>query len=268
MRVFSGTPTTLVASCSACSSAVAAFLDNPVHCSLFTFPAVSLCTRLPVSHQPLTGQLSHRAALAVHTSAPSSMIAWLKAQALPPRRGTSAPAVSQTRRAAVAPRSLGWNARRITRATLVSTAAVARSYAKHATAPAVYLPTPGSRTRASRSSGTTPAVLRHHRLRQPVEVRRPAVIAQPFPALPHHRRGGRRQGLDGRVALQEPVVVRLDPCHLGLLKHELRHHDAVRIPGPPPGQVAAVAPEPAEQAPAELRCLELAVGPRLTRHGG
>src|SRR5438067_2812265 len=43
-------------------------------------------TPLPVAHTPLTGHSPHFASRAVQTSAPSSMIAWLKAQAGRPRR--------------------------------------------------------------------------------------------------------------------------------------------------------------------------------------
>ncbi len=48
----------------------------------------------------------------------------------------------------------------MTRRTFVSTAATGRSYAKLATAPAVYGPTPGSATSARGSLGSFPACSR------------------------------------------------------------------------------------------------------------
>ena len=50
----------------------------------------------------------------------------------------------------------GANARRSTRATLVSTSGARRSNAKLATAPAVYGPIPGSRRSSTGSEGSTP----------------------------------------------------------------------------------------------------------------
>jgi hypothetical protein len=117
---------------------------------------VAGCHLLPDAQTALTGHIPQRAIRAVQTRAPNSMIAWLKVQAGLPRLGTRAWAVFQIFRKPLDPKARGWKARRITRATLVSTVGVACSKAKQATAPAVYCPTPGSRLSDYRSSGTLP----------------------------------------------------------------------------------------------------------------
>ncbi len=92
-----------------------------------------------VTQTPLTGHASHRRTRAVHTSAPSSMSAWLCTHAAFPVRGRIASAIAQS---VFWPRPLfgsivGANARCSTRATLVSTSAARCSNANEATAPAV-----------------------------------------------------------------------------------------------------------------------------------
>jgi len=47
------------------------------------------------------------------------------------------------------------------------------------------------------------------------------------------------------------VVLGQHAVHLGLLQHDLRHQDVVRVVGPPPRQIAAVPVVPAQQGPAE-----------------
>ena len=49
------------------------------------------------------------------------------------------------------------------------------------------------------------------------------------------------------------MVVRLDPCDLGLLQHELGDEHAIWVPGPTPRQVATVSAEPAKEAALEIR---------------
>jgi hypothetical protein len=52
--------------------------------------------------------------------------------------------------------------------------------------------------------------------------------------------------------LEKSMIVGLHSRDLGLLQHELRHDDTIRVSGPPPGQVAAVAAKPPEQVAAKL----------------
>jgi hypothetical protein len=52
--------------------------------------------------------------------------------------------------------------------------------------------------------------------------------------------------------LEKSMIVGLRSRDLGLLQHELRHDDAIRVSGPPPGQIAAVAAKPPEQVAAKL----------------
>ena len=114
-------------------------------------------------------------------------------------------------------------------------------------------------------------VLGHDTSCQTMEVRGPIVVPQPVPALPHCRRGSGRQRLDRGIAIEESLIVGLDAGDLGLLKHEFRDEDAIRIAGSPPGQIAAVPAEPAKQSSAEVDGLSRAYGKargRLTRHGG
>ena len=86
------------------------------------------------AHHALTGHASHRGRRAVHTVAPSSIIAWFHAAARPAGRS-----------AAGAPRP----SRSATRRAFVSTAATCAPNANDATAAAVYGPTPGSVQRSS-----------------------------------------------------------------------------------------------------------------------
>ena len=84
-------------------------------------------------------------------------------------------------------------------------------------------------------------------LGQAVQVSRPAIVAQPVPALPYAGRRCRSERLECRVAGQECSIEPLDPGYLSLLQHELGYHDVIRVPGPAPGKVPPVSPKPAEQ---------------------
>ena len=53
--------------------------------------------------------------------------------------------------------------------------------------------------------------------------------------------------------MQEAVIIRLDPPHLGLLEHELGDQDPIRITGSAPGEVPAVLAEPAEEGAPKRR---------------
>ena len=84
----------------------------------------------------------------------------------------------------------------------------------------------------------------HHGLRRPLEIPGPAVIAQPLPQLHQAvlRRGG--QSLHRGEGLQKAGVIAQHRRHPGLLEHDLRHPDAVRVLRAAPGQVPGILPEP------------------------
>lgn len=100
-----------------------------------------------------------------------------------------------------------------------------------------------------------PGVILNYQLRQLMQVLHPAVVTQPFPGFTQltGRCGGKR--IDVRKQLQKAVVVWLDPSNLGLLQHKLGYQDAVRISGPPPGQVPSVSAKPAQKRLAESGCV-------------
>jgi hypothetical protein len=107
--------------------------------------------------------------------------------------------------------------------------------------------------------GNDASSILNHLLRQPVQIDCAPIVAQPLPALPHHGRWGGCQIFQGGISCQKAVVVPLHPHDLGLLQHELGDHDVVRIAGAPPGKVAPVPAEPAQQTPAERVRVKLQV---------
>src|SRR5829696_8325431 len=86
-----------------------------------------------------------------------------------------------------------------------------------------------------------------------MKVGRPPVVTKTIPTLAHLGAWGGCERLYGGVLGQEPMIVALDTRHLCLLEHELRDKHVVRIARPTPGEIAAVTPEPAENAPAKFR---------------
>ena len=78
------------------------------------------------------------------------------------------------------------------------------------------------------------------------------VIAQPFPKFVDFCRACLRQRLN-RWQLPHPTLpIRQHGLDLGLLKHDFRNPDGVRIARPAPGQVAGVGREPGEQRRDEI----------------
>ena len=104
-------------------------------------------------HARATGHIPHLGVPATQTSAPNSIIAWLSVHDDRPLRGNIASANAQTRLGF----ARGEKKRRTSRDTFVSTVAALCSNAKHATAPAVYGPTPGSRRNSLGELGITPS---------------------------------------------------------------------------------------------------------------
>jgi len=84
-----------------------------------------------------------------------------------------------------------------------------------------------------------------------VEIARPGVVAETFPRFAHARRMGRGQVADRRVCAEKSLVVAADSVHLGLLEHDLRDQNLVRVPRLAPWEVPAVLPEPAQKASLE-----------------
>ncbi len=100
-----------------------------------------------------------------------------------------------------------------------------------------------ARARAARA-GTRPAPPPP---RAPVQVHRPAVVAQAAPRRDDVGRRRRGQRLDRRPALEPGQIARHDPRDLRLLQHHLRDEDRVRVVGAPPGQIARVLAVPSQK---------------------
>ena len=106
---------------------------------------------------------------------------------------------------------------------------------------------PGKRLHLFDPTGKSPPVTRGDRPCCGMEISCASVVPQPLPRFAHVGWPGLRQILDRRILTDESLVIVPDPLHLSLLKHDLGDEDPVRVPGPPPGQIAAVPLEPAEQ---------------------
>ena len=109
-------------------------------------------------------------------------------------------------------------------------------------------PNAGNGERRLQRPWEAPRVLVAHVGRSAVQVARAMVVAQAGPGRDHVVLARAGQRVDVEEALDEGLVVGDDRLHGRLLQHHLRDPDAVRVAGPPPGQVTAVAPVPGEQA--------------------
>ena len=155
-------------------------------------------------HAARTGHSRQVGRRDVQTVAPRSISAWFQAHALPAGRTRSA--VSATSRSTGVDGQ--WKTRPSTRRTLVSTTATCRPCAKQASAFAVYSPTPRQRPQRLGVGGQRAAVPLDHRLRGPLQVQRPPVVAHARPR-PDDLAGGRiGQALEGGEPVQEGVVPR------------------------------------------------------------
>ena len=85
-----------------------------------------------------------------------------------------------------------------------------------------------------------------------VKITRAAIVTQSRPEFEHPFQGGARQASDGGKSLKEALVIGDHRRNLGLLEHDLRDQDLVRVARLPPGEVPAVLPEPAQEA--SLKC--------------
>ena len=97
------------------------------------------------------------------------------------------------------------------------------------------------------------AVLGDDDLGAAMEVARAAVVAEAAPRREHVARLGRRQRAHVAEARDEALVVRAHGRDLGLLQHDLREPDAVRVARPLPRQgVAAVLLLPGDEVLGEM----------------
>ena len=87
----------------------------------------------------------------------------------------------------------------------------------------------------------------------PVQISRPAVVAEPRPFAECLAKRSAGEGPKGRESLQKTPVRRENAGDLRLLEHYLADEDAVRIAGVSPRKVAPGPPVPGEDAPAKRR---------------
>ena len=74
-----------------------------------------------------------------------------------------------------------------------------------------------------------------------------------LPQPQHLIQRGAGEGLHVGEGAHEPPEVGNHGRDLGLLEHDLRDPDAVEVPRPPPGEIAAVPVEPGEKARSDLQ---------------
>ena len=89
-----------------------------------------------------------------------------------------------------------------------------------------------------RFAGKRAVIALHDFLRRPLERQRAAVVSHTLPRLEHIGGGGIGQRLDTRKALEPRRHARLDACHLGLLKHDLREPDMIGVARAAPWKVS------------------------------
>ena len=82
-----------------------------------------------------------------------------------------------------------------------------------------------------------------------LQVPGPAVIAQALPQLHQPVLRGVCQSLHRGEGCEKPGIIAQHRRHTGLLEHDLRHPDAVRVLRFPPGQVPGVSPKPRQKRP-------------------
>ncbi len=88
-------------------------------------------------------------------------------------------------------------------------------------------------------------------LRRPVKIPGPRVISQSGPGLKNLLPRGTGQISQCWEKGQEALVIGDDRLHPGLLEHELRDQDPVRVPIPAPGELSSMGRIPPEKSPLE-----------------
>lgn len=96
----------------------------------------------------------------------------------------------------------------------------------------------------------------HNHSCRAVEISRPGVISETLPGAKHIVfRSACQSGEIGKP--QQPIVIVRDHRHdLGLLEHKLGDENGVRITGPAPREIAAMATIPTQQVMTKFRCFE------------
>jgi hypothetical protein len=116
---------------------------------------------------------------------------------------------------------------------------------------------PGQSTQRIRrrreATATRPAL--GHLACEAMQIARARIVAKSFPRLAHTCRRRSRNGSQRGERAQELCVLRDDARDLGLLEHQLRHEDPIRIAGASPGQVAGAALVPGAQPATEIESL-------------
>jgi len=79
------------------------------------------------------------------------------------------------------------------------------------------------------------------------EMSSPGIVTQTGPGFEHFGQGGLSQRGQGGKKFQEAVKIREDRFDPGLLQHELRNHNPIRIRLLPPGQISPVTGIPTEK---------------------
>ena len=95
--------------------------------------------------------------------------------------------------------------------------------------------------------GVREAAQLHDLLRRFLQVPGAAVIAKALPQLHEPLLIGCRQSVHRGEHLQKPGIISQHRRHSGLLKHDLRHPDAVGILRMPPREIPRVFPVPDQQ---------------------
>ena len=87
----------------------------------------------------------------------------------------------------------------------------------------------GQRRHGFHGAREAAAVLAHNLLGGFLQVARAGVVAESGPVVQHAVEFGARQGLHSRETFQKTLVIGDNRAHLGLLEHDLRYPDAVRL---------------------------------------
>src|SRR4051794_4751048 len=90
-------------------------------------------------------------------------------------------------------------------------------------------------------------------LRGRVQIPRPRVVAEPLPRMQNVRFSRSRKAMKIRKAAQPLLIIAEHSRDLGLLEHDFRDENRVRITRSAPGQISAVLPKPAQENTTE-RC--------------
>ena len=86
----------------------------------------------------------------------------------------------------------------------------------------------------------SPAIWIQDELCRRVEISCSSIVTEPLPAVENIVFGSARERLEVRKPAQPFAIIRENRRHLGLLKHELGHENAIRIASMAPGKITTV----------------------------